>query len=96
MEVNFLVYVFMTDKKVFQKVLGHNLRRLRNEKNLTIEQLALDAGLAYSQVSRIELGKLNATAYTVHILSNTLGVSPSEFFREDPFPQGFVAEPEPV
>jgi len=86
----------MTDKQVFQKVLGQNLRRLRSEKNLTIEQLALDAGLAYSQISRIELGKLNATAYTVHILSQTLGVSPSEFFREDPLPQGFSPALEPV
>ncbi|MFM9074911.1 MAG: helix-turn-helix domain-containing protein [Bacteroidota bacterium] len=73
----------MTDKQVFQKVIGLNLRRLRSEKDLTIEQLALEAGLAYSQISRIELGKLNATAYTVHILAKTLGVSPSEFFRED-------------
>jgi transcriptional regulator with XRE-family HTH domain len=74
----------MTEKQVFQKTLGYNLRRLRGEKNLTIEQLAFEAGLAYSQVSRIELGKLNATAYTVQILSRTLGVSPSEFFRPIP------------
>lgn len=47
----------------------------------TVEQLGLESGLGYSQVSRIELGKRNPTAYTLYILSKTLNVCPSEFFK---------------
>lgn len=48
---------------------------------MTVEKLALNAGLAYSQVSRLELGKRNPTAYTLHLLSRTLDCCPSEFFK---------------
>lgn len=71
----------MSTKEEFQKTLGHNIRRLRNVKSLTLEKLALEAGVHYSQVSRIELGKRNPSAYTIYILSRTLGVNPSEFFK---------------
>ena len=73
----------MKSKDIFRLQLGRNLRRIRTWRNLTIETLALESGLAYSQISRIELGKINTTAYTVYILAQALGVEPSEFFRTD-------------
>lgn len=48
---------------------------------LTVEQLALNVGLTYSQVSRIELGKISTSAYTIYILSQTLNVSPDSLFE---------------
>ncbi len=72
---------FMHDKQEFQKTLGQNIRRVRNGKSLTVEKLALEAGIPYSQVSRIELGKRNPSGYTLYILSKTLDVSPSVFFE---------------
>jgi transcriptional regulator with XRE-family HTH domain len=71
----------MHDKQEFQKTLGQNIRRVRNGKSLTVEKLALEAGIPYSQVSRIELGKRNPSGYTLYILSKTLDVSPSVFFE---------------
>ena len=71
----------MHDKQKFQKTLGQNIRRVRNGKSLTVEKLALEAGIPYSQVSRIELGKRNPSGYTLYILSKTLDVSPSVFFE---------------
>ena len=71
----------MTTKQEFQKTLGQNIRRVRNQKSLTVEELAIEAGMPYSQVSRIELGKRNPSSYTIYILSRTLDVSPSEFFE---------------
>ena len=71
----------MTSKQTFRVHLGRNLRRLRAERDLTIEDLALESGLAYSQISRIELGKINTTAYTLHVLAQALKVDPAEFFR---------------
>ena len=71
----------MKNKKDFQKLLGQNVRRVRNRKSLTVEGLALEAGISYSQVSRIELGKRNPSGYTIYILSRTLEVSPAELFE---------------
>ena len=48
---------------------------------LTVEQLALNAGLTYSQVSRIELGKISTSAFTVYILAKTLNISPTNLFE---------------
>lgn len=70
----------INSKQEFQKHLGLNIRRVRNGKSLTVEQLALEAGLPYSQVSRIELGKRNPSCYTLFIISKTLEVNPSELF----------------
>lgn len=71
----------MNTKHEFQKTLGQNIRRVRNGKSLTVEKLSLEAGMPYSQISRIELGKRNPSGYTIYILSRTLDVCPSEFFR---------------
>jgi transcriptional regulator with XRE-family HTH domain len=71
----------MYKKNTFQSLLGKNIRRVRISRNLTIEQLAHEANLTYSQVSRIELGKINTSVYTLHILSRTLNVSPMEFLE---------------
>lgn len=71
----------MNTKEEFQKILGENVRRIRNGRSLTLEQLALEAGIPYSQVSRIELGKRNPSCYTIYILSLALDICPSELFK---------------
>ena len=76
----FILY-YMCNREEFQSRLGSNIRRIRLDKELTVEQLGLESGVGYSQVSRIELGKRNPTAYTLFILSNTLEVNPAEFFK---------------
>lgn len=73
----------MKSKETFRLQLGRNLRRIRAGRKLTIEDLALESGLAYSQISRIELGKINTTAYTVYVLALALKVEPCEFYRTD-------------
>jgi transcriptional regulator with XRE-family HTH domain len=73
----------MKSKETFRLQLGRNLRRIRVEHDLTIEDLALESGLAYSQISRIELGRINTTAYTIYLLSHALKVDAAEFFRMD-------------
>ena len=70
----------MKEKKQFQHCFGQKVRVVRTVKNLTLEELALEAGLAYSQVSRIERGKINTTVYTAYILSKVLKVPASDFF----------------
>jgi transcriptional regulator with XRE-family HTH domain len=74
----------MNEKEAFQILLGQNVRRIRIDRNYTVEDLGFKSGLGYSQVSRIELGKRNPTAYTLNILSKALKVCPSEFFKTEP------------
>ena len=45
-----------------------------------MEKLAQAAGLEYSQISEIELGKINTTISTVYVLAKTLEISPKELF----------------
>ena len=71
----------MDTKNEFKKILGSNVRSIRLEKKLSVEKLALLADLEYSQVSRIELGKISTSAYTVYVLSQALEVCPSVFYN---------------
>ncbi len=71
----------MKTKEQVQIELGRNLRRHRLLRNWSIEKLALETGLTYSQVGRIELGKRNATIYTVYLLTKTLEIKASEMLE---------------
>jgi len=68
----------IVSKSEFTVIVGANVRSYRLKANLTIEQLAFNAGLTYSQVSRIELGKIKTSAYTLYVLSKHLKVTPNE------------------
>ncbi len=69
------------NKEIFKISLGNNIRKCRFEKGLTVEQLALNSGLTYSQVSRIELGKISTSAFAIFIISKTLNVSLDVLFE---------------
>ncbi|MFM1776080.1 MAG: Helix-turn-helix domain [Bacteroidota bacterium] len=71
----------MKTKEEFQIELGNNIRKIRVNRNWSIEKLALETGLTYSQIGRIELGKRNPTTYTVYVLTKTLNVCTSEIFK---------------
>jgi transcriptional regulator with XRE-family HTH domain len=71
----------MKTKEEFQAELGNNLRRIRTNRNWSIEKLALESGFTYSQICRIELGKRNPTTYTVYVLTRTLNICTSEIFQ---------------
>lgn len=71
----------MNNKEQFIKILGQNVREKRLERKLTVEKLSMEAGMPYSQISRLELGKRNPTAYTLYLISNCLNCSPSDLFE---------------
>ncbi|WP_395773203.1 helix-turn-helix domain-containing protein [Agrobacterium pusense] len=63
-----------------RKTLGWNLRRLRVDKGLSQERLALEAGIDRSYVGRVERGMENVTVSTLEAISLTLNVHVSELF----------------
>jgi transcriptional regulator with XRE-family HTH domain len=71
----------IVSKDEFTIIVGANVRKYRLISNLTIEQLAFNAGLTYSQVSRIELGKIKTSAYTLYVLAKYLKVTPNELLQ---------------
>jgi transcriptional regulator with XRE-family HTH domain len=54
--------------------LAINVRRLRTERSLTQEKLAIDAGVAAPYLSRIEHGLVNPTVDILDLLAGALGV----------------------
>lgn len=72
----------MERKEKIKKEFGNCLQRLRIEKNLSIRKLASGSGLEYSQVQRIENGKVNVALTTIYALAEGLELDPSELLKE--------------
>jgi transcriptional regulator with XRE-family HTH domain len=58
-----------------------NLRRLRQERGLTQEQLGLAAGMGMSDIGEMETQGREPKVTTIARLAAALGVEPGELFR---------------
>jgi transcriptional regulator with XRE-family HTH domain len=58
------------------QIFGQNVRRVRQEKGMTLEALADDVGLAYTYVGQIERGQRNPSLAVVERIAKTLDVEP--------------------
>ncbi|MEY3208385.1 MAG: Helix-turn-helix domain [Bacteroidota bacterium] len=65
-------------KEEIKKAIGGNIRKLRIEKKMSIETMAFNAAMDYTQLSRIELGKINTSIYQLYKIAKTLQVSIEE------------------
>lgn len=54
--------------------LGRNIRKIRKEKNLSQEKLALMCGLDRSYMGRIERGEVNITVLKLYEISKVLEI----------------------
>jgi transcriptional regulator with XRE-family HTH domain len=66
--------------KVVLKQFGDNLRKLRVDKGLSQEQLALKSEISKNQVGNIERGEVNVTLITATALSKGLELSLQDLF----------------
>lgn len=64
----------------FLKNFGKKLKELREKKGFSQAQLAFEADLQISQISRIERGLINTTISNVKLLSKTLDIPLKDFF----------------
>jgi transcriptional regulator with XRE-family HTH domain len=67
-------------KQEICKQVGSRIREIREDRGLTIEKLAHESGIDYTQISRIELGKINTSIYQLYSISNTLQVPMRDIF----------------
>jgi transcriptional regulator with XRE-family HTH domain len=65
---------------IYEK-LGNNIKRLRRQKNLSQEQLALEAKLDLTSVSEIESGLRNPSIKTLLKLAKALNTTPSDLLK---------------
>ena len=79
MLLHFRGVINIRNEKVI-KAFGKNLRALRKNKKLSIEELAYDANLEYSQVARIERGEINTTISTAYALADALDIALTSLF----------------
>ncbi len=64
-----------------RKLVGRNVRQVRQEKGLTQEQLAELSGFSQQYISGLEQGRRNPTVVTLYELATVLGVSHMELIR---------------
>jgi transcriptional regulator with XRE-family HTH domain len=68
------------DTEARKRRLGEKLRKLRDERDLSLRELAALADTEYSQIHRIEMGQISPTAVTLENLAEALKVKPCVFF----------------
>jgi transcriptional regulator with XRE-family HTH domain len=64
-----------------RRLVGRNVKRFREKKGLTQEQLADVSGFSQQYISSLEQGHRNPTVITLHELALALGVSHVELVR---------------
>ncbi len=70
------------EKKNIVLKLGANIRMRRVEKNYSMEKLALESDMEYSQIRRIEKGIINTTVFQIHRISKALQIPMVEIFHD--------------
>jgi len=64
-----------------RRLVGRNVRRIREKRGLTQEQLADVSGFSQQYISSLEQGLRNPTVITVYELAVALGVGHLELLR---------------
>ena len=64
----------------FLKSVGNEIRKIRTEQRLTLEELAEKTDLNLSYLGKIERGEKNVTLLTLEKIIKTLNISPSILF----------------
>ena len=60
--------------------IGDRLKNVRKKKGMTQEDVAHKAGIAVSQVGRIERGKLNPRVSTIFVIALAMDIEPKDLF----------------
>ena len=66
-----------------RKLVGRNVRRIRQEKGLTQEQLAELSGFSQQYISGLEQGRRNPTIVSLYELATALHVSHVDLVHPD-------------
>lgn len=68
------------DDKSLERALGHQVRMLRRERDLSLADLGAAAGISHGMVSKIENGQISPSLATVNALARALNVPITTLF----------------
>jgi transcriptional regulator with XRE-family HTH domain len=66
-----------------RKLVGRNVRRVRQQRELTQEQLAERSGFSQQYISGLEAGRRNPTIVTIYEIATALGVTHIELLSPE-------------
>ena len=66
-------------------ILGLHIKKLRNEKGISQEELANRAELDRTYITSVEKGRRNISIVNIEKICNALNVSLKEFFNSEEF-----------
>lgn len=64
-----------------RKLVGRNVKKIREDKGLTQEKFAERSGFSQQYLSSLENGKRNPTVVTIYELAKALGVNHLDLLR---------------
>lgn len=64
----------------FLKQVGDNIRRIREEKGISQQELSYRTEISRNQIGRIERGEINTGLSTIYEIAKGLEVEVKEFF----------------
>lgn len=70
------------DKETLSIRIGYRIREIRNKKGISIETLSSLADMEYTQLSRIELGKINTTLFQIYKICISLEITVQELLQD--------------
>ena len=71
----------MVEQEDFLKALGQNINRIRKEKGLSFQELALEADIEKSNLVKLTKHGTNITVSTLNKIANALGVEAAELLK---------------
>lgn len=71
----------MTQEEL-QKLIGRNIRVIRERKGMSAQELATICNFEKSNMSRLESGNTNPTIWTLYKICQALGVSLEEIMHQ--------------
>lgn len=80
-------------KEELTRHIGNRIRECRNERKLTIEDLAVAAEMEYTQLSRIERGKINTGIFHIYKIAGSLGIGMHDLLSGLPAAKTSKSEP---
>ena len=71
----------MLEQEDFLKAMGQNINRIRKEKGLSFQELALEADIEKSNLVKLTKHGTNITVSTLNKIANALGVEAAELLK---------------
>lgn len=69
------------DKDTFIQKLGSHLKKVREEKGLSLNELGLQGDFDRQALWKLENGKKHLTVFSLYKICDSLGITVDEFFK---------------